>query len=154
MYRIRTLDAVTRELAGLDKPVGRRIVERIHRLAENLDEVKPEPLTGDLAGLYKLRVGNYRVIYERVHDETDDRDSRDWSPRGNLPKAIKGRKRTHTPGAAPTSATCRAWPSPLPERHGGDTSGTLAQPGAAGRRLVTRGIGRPFHFRHQTSTLP
>ena len=57
MYRIRILDAVTRELAGLDKPVGRRIVERIHWLAENLDEVKPEPLTtGDLAGLYKLRV--------------------------------------------------------------------------------------------------
>ena len=69
MYRIRILDAVTRELAGLDKPIGRRIVERIHWLAENLDEVKPEPLTGDLAGLYKLRVGNYRVIYERIHDE-------------------------------------------------------------------------------------
>ena len=51
MYRVRILDAATRELAGLDKPVGRRIVERIHRLAENLDEVKSEPLTGDLAGL-------------------------------------------------------------------------------------------------------
>lgn len=68
MYRIRILDAATSELAGLDN-VGRRIVERIHRLAKNLDEVKPEPLTGDLAGLYKLRVGNYRVVYERVHDE-------------------------------------------------------------------------------------
>jgi hypothetical protein len=32
VYRIRILDAVTRELAGLDKPVGRRILERIHRL--------------------------------------------------------------------------------------------------------------------------
>ena len=45
------------------------LLQRIHWLAENMDEVKPEPLTGDLAGLYKLRVGNYRVIYERVHDE-------------------------------------------------------------------------------------
>jgi hypothetical protein len=40
VYRIRILDAGTRELAGLDKPVGRRIVERIHWLAENVDEVK------------------------------------------------------------------------------------------------------------------
>ena len=29
MYRIRILDAATRELARLDKPVGRRVVERI-----------------------------------------------------------------------------------------------------------------------------
>ena len=44
MYRIRILDAVTRELAGLDKPIGHRIVQRIHWLAENLDEVDLEPL--------------------------------------------------------------------------------------------------------------
>ncbi|MGQ0594306.1 MAG: type II toxin-antitoxin system RelE family toxin [Gammaproteobacteria bacterium] len=69
MYRIRILDAAIRELARLDKPVGRRIVERIHWLAANLDEIKPEALTGDLAGLYKLRAGDYRVIYEVVHDE-------------------------------------------------------------------------------------
>lgn len=30
MYRIRILEAATRELARLDKPVGRRIVERIN----------------------------------------------------------------------------------------------------------------------------
>lgn len=46
MYRIRILDAATSELAGLDKPVGRRIVERIHRLAEKLDEVKSETIDG------------------------------------------------------------------------------------------------------------
>jgi mRNA interferase RelE/StbE len=35
MYRIRILEAATRELARLDKPVGRRIVERINWLAAN-----------------------------------------------------------------------------------------------------------------------
>ena len=69
MYRIRILDAATRELAQLDKPVGCRIVERIRWLAANLDQIKPEALTGKLAGLYKLRAGDYRVIYEIVHDE-------------------------------------------------------------------------------------
>ena len=69
MYRIRILNAATRELARLDKPVGRRVVERIRWLAANLDDLNPEPLIGDLAGFYKLRVGDYRVLYEILYDE-------------------------------------------------------------------------------------
>jgi mRNA interferase RelE/StbE len=38
-------------------------------LAENLDDLKPEGLTGELAGFYKLRVGDYRVIYEILRVE-------------------------------------------------------------------------------------
>jgi mRNA interferase RelE/StbE len=68
MYQVRILDSATRELARLDKQVSRRIVERIHWLAENLDDVKPEALKGDL-GLYKFRVGDYRVIYEILYDQ-------------------------------------------------------------------------------------
>lgn len=69
MYRIRILDAATRDLARLDKPAGRRIVERINWLATNLDSLRLEALTGDLSGLYKLRVGDYRVLYEIPEDE-------------------------------------------------------------------------------------
>ena len=69
MYRIRILDAATRELARVDKPVGRRIVERINWLVANLDDIQPEALTGDLSGLYKLRVGDYRILYEILHEE-------------------------------------------------------------------------------------
>jgi mRNA interferase RelE/StbE len=69
MYRIRILDTATRELVRLDKPIGRRIVERINWLAANLDDIQPEALTGDLSGLYKLRVGDYRVLYEILHGE-------------------------------------------------------------------------------------
>ena len=69
MYRIRILDAATRELARLDKPAGRRIVERINWLAANLDNIRLEALTGELSGLYKLRVGDYRILYEVLYDE-------------------------------------------------------------------------------------
>ena len=69
MYHIRILDSAARELEGLDKPVGRRIVRRIHWLAVNLDNIRLEMLTGDLAGFYKLRVGDYRVLYEILVDE-------------------------------------------------------------------------------------
>jgi mRNA interferase RelE/StbE len=68
-YRIRILGAASQELERLDKPIGHRIVQRINWLAANLDAIRLEALTGDLAGLYKLRVGDYRVIYEVLWDE-------------------------------------------------------------------------------------
>ncbi len=69
MYHIRVLETAARELSRLDKSTGRRIVERIRWLATNLESIRLEPLAGDLAGLYKLRVGDYRVIYEVLHRE-------------------------------------------------------------------------------------
>jgi mRNA interferase RelE/StbE len=56
--RVRILDAATRELVRLDKPLARRIIERITWLATNLDTISPEALTGELAAFYKLRVGD------------------------------------------------------------------------------------------------
>ena len=38
-------------------------------LAVNLGDIRPEALSGNLVGLYKLRVGDYRVIYEIVRKE-------------------------------------------------------------------------------------
>ena len=68
-YRIRILKAAARDLARLDKPIAQRIVQRIKRLATSVEAMRLEALTGDLAGLYKLRVGNYRIIYEVLWDE-------------------------------------------------------------------------------------
>jgi len=69
MYQIRILGAAARELAQLDRQVAQRIVKRIHWLAENLDAINPVALKGDLAGLHKLWVGDYRIIYEILHNE-------------------------------------------------------------------------------------
>ncbi len=69
MYEIRLQDAAIRELGRLDTAVGRRIVNRIRWLAQNVNDIKPEGLTGELAGFYKLRVGDYRVIYEILLSE-------------------------------------------------------------------------------------
>ena len=69
MYRTRILNAAAHDLSQLDKQVGRRVVKRLNWLVENLDEIKLEALTGDLAGFYKLRVGDYRVLYEILHEE-------------------------------------------------------------------------------------
>jgi mRNA interferase RelE/StbE len=69
MYRVRLLDAAAKELGKLDKSVARRIVERVSWLAENLKSVHLKALTGEFEGLFKLRVGDYRVIYELIHSE-------------------------------------------------------------------------------------
>ncbi|MFN2292176.1 MAG: type II toxin-antitoxin system RelE family toxin [Anaerolineae bacterium] len=67
MYQVRILEAAARQLASLDPAVARRIVKRVRWLAQNLEEIQLEALAGDLAGLYKLRIGDYRVIYEILH---------------------------------------------------------------------------------------
>ena len=69
MYSVRILKAATRDLQRLDRAVARRIVQRLRWLAENLDAIRPIPLAGELSGLYKLREGDYRIIYEILHEE-------------------------------------------------------------------------------------
>ena len=69
MYTVRILKVATRELERLDKAVGRRIVQRIKWLAENVARMNPAALKGTLAGLYKLREGDYRIIYQVLRKE-------------------------------------------------------------------------------------
>jgi mRNA interferase RelE/StbE len=69
VYRIRILETAADELSRLDTLVSRRVIERINWLAANLDAIRLEGLTGDLVGLYKLRVGDYRVVYQVLHEE-------------------------------------------------------------------------------------
>ena len=69
MHTIRILKAAIKDLDGLDKPVARRIAARVQWLAEHAEEANPKALKGDLAGLYKLREGDYRIIYEIIRKE-------------------------------------------------------------------------------------
>jgi mRNA interferase RelE/StbE len=59
---------VEKDLRGLDKPTRRRILAKISLLLEHADVVRHEPLTAKWAGLYKLRAGDYRVVYEVDHE--------------------------------------------------------------------------------------
>lgn len=53
------------DLERLDRPIALRILTKIEK---SLVEQGPagEPLTGEFAGLFRLRVGDYRVIYVRI----------------------------------------------------------------------------------------
>jgi mRNA interferase RelE/StbE len=68
-YTIRILKPAARELARLDKETGRRVARRIKWLAQNADKMKLEGLTGELAGLFKLREDDYRIVYQVLRHE-------------------------------------------------------------------------------------
>lgn len=63
MYRVTFVPRVERDLKLLDRPVRLRILRKIEWLAENLESLSLETLAGQWRGMYKLRVGDYRVIY-------------------------------------------------------------------------------------------
>jgi len=69
MFNVQLLDEAIDELGQLDKPIAKRITKKIKWLAENIESIQPEGLSGELAGFYKLRVGGYRVIYEILESE-------------------------------------------------------------------------------------
>jgi mRNA interferase RelE/StbE len=63
LAKIEWNEAAIKDLANLDKPVAQRILKKINWLSENVERVTPEPLIGQLKGTYKLRIGDWRVIY-------------------------------------------------------------------------------------------
>lgn len=69
MYSVRLLKAATRDLEKLDRTVARAILDRLEWLSRNLHNTKLFPLKGDLRGLFKLREGSYRIIFEILHEE-------------------------------------------------------------------------------------
>ena len=59
--------AVAGDLKRLDKPTARRILEKLERtLSDNPDA--GIPLSGEFRGLFKYRVGDYRVMYAKTPD--------------------------------------------------------------------------------------
>ena len=52
-----------RDLQELDTQVVRRILKKLDWVSSNFARVVPKPLTGEFKGTYKLRIGDWRVIY-------------------------------------------------------------------------------------------
>ena len=71
MYRIEFLRKAYEEFRSLDRPVQKLIKEKLDILASNPEALKNniKSLKGKHAGLYRLRVGNYRVIYKEDKDK-------------------------------------------------------------------------------------
>ena len=64
MYQIEFRPRAAQDFENLDDVVASRVLKKLRWLAENFDSIKPEPLAGPFSSLLKLRVGDYRVIYQ------------------------------------------------------------------------------------------
>lgn len=71
MYKLRFLGRAADDLSRIDRPHQRIIKEKLLILAEDPEALKNniKKLKGDIEGLYRLRVGSYRIIFKRDRDE-------------------------------------------------------------------------------------
>lgn len=65
MYQIRTTPTFDADMKKLDRPVGKRILEKIEQLAEKPELLKYslKYMPDDLVNLQKYRVGDWRVLF-------------------------------------------------------------------------------------------
>jgi mRNA interferase RelE/StbE len=62
--RIEYKSSVAHDLKNLDKAVAKRVIKELEgELSSNPD--CGEALTGQFKGLFKLRIGEYRVVYSK-----------------------------------------------------------------------------------------
>ena len=66
-YRIEWLEEARRDVRALDRPTAMRIFESILRFART-GSGDVVALQGDLAGAFRLRVGDYRVLFTLAND--------------------------------------------------------------------------------------
>lgn len=68
-WKIEYDKAAEKQLGKLDKPIAKQIRDYMREVAE-LDSVvdRGDPLEGNLAGLWRYRVGKYRIICDIVAD--------------------------------------------------------------------------------------
>lgn len=62
-YSVEVLEEAVVDLEKLTSAAQDRILRKIQWLAENFETLTPLGLSGSLSGLFKLRVGDYRVMY-------------------------------------------------------------------------------------------
>ena len=63
MASVRWSADALKDLEKIDPPIAERIVGKTIWFEKNFATLVPENLHRELSGLYKLRVGDYRVIY-------------------------------------------------------------------------------------------
>ena len=69
IFKIHFLEEANKDLTKLNKNDSKIILKKINWLALNVKTAKQLPLSANLAGLYKLRVGDFRVIYQILYKD-------------------------------------------------------------------------------------
>ena len=63
MYDVVFSDRAQSDVRRLDRATAQRVIGKLRWLAENFEATKLTALTGPEQGQFRLRVGDYRVVY-------------------------------------------------------------------------------------------
>ncbi len=63
MYDVVFSDRAQSDVRRLDRSTAQRVLGKLRWLAENFDAIQQDALSGQWRGMFKLRVGDYRVVY-------------------------------------------------------------------------------------------
>jgi mRNA interferase RelE/StbE len=63
MYQIMFVSGLDKELKKIPKADQKRILNKVETLAENPFPSGYKPLQGQLSGYYRIRSGDYRIVY-------------------------------------------------------------------------------------------
>lgn len=69
MYKVCYLDSVEKDLAGLDRPLQKRILGKIEDHLVKDPRGLGKALAGQFKGFYRYRIGDFRVIYKIAEAE-------------------------------------------------------------------------------------
>lgn len=68
-YDVRYETTAINSLEAIQKSIRQRIVKKIEWLSENAETINHISLQANLSDFYKLRIGDYRVIYELDNEQ-------------------------------------------------------------------------------------
>ncbi|MBI4181232.1 MAG: type II toxin-antitoxin system RelE/ParE family toxin [Chloroflexi bacterium] len=68
-YTFRLSPVAGDRIRRLDREIASRVLRRLAWFSENFEKMKPEALTGLYTGLFKFKIGDYRVIYSINHEK-------------------------------------------------------------------------------------
>jgi mRNA interferase RelE/StbE len=69
IYRVELTATAEDDLSNLDPPVAQRALNRLKWFSEHFETVDHEALSGRWQGMFRFRVGVYRVLY--TYDRTE-----------------------------------------------------------------------------------
>jgi len=67
IYSVQFKASVKKDLRKIDRKEAKRILDSIEKDLAS-DPGKGTQLTGEFSGLYKYRIGNYRIIYDILRE--------------------------------------------------------------------------------------
>jgi len=63
LVNVEWTERAIKDFEELDKPIAQRILRKVDWFSRNFERLALEPLSGEFKGTFKLRVGEWRVIY-------------------------------------------------------------------------------------------